>query len=294
MIGNITIGDTGLYYSGSSNTDGFGLWKSGTHNHNNSYIIFHAGGTNSHIENAGFRVYQNGNMYSTKGQIGGWTIGTHKLSGGSMDINDDGSLSGPHWSISSSGYATFSDIKITNEHSHYSDGTTKLLDFGNFNVRKNGNMYASSGRIGNWDISNGAIKNNDHNNVYLGSDGSVRFGDNTHYFSLGYGTDHPVVSALNVDGSINMGSNRTAIDRGENYIGGTAFRFNDNIQSAGAVLSKTGFYVDTHPGVTNDDAFYVCTGINQSGGTYTSVWRQFRFRGGILTYLSGATNGIQW
>lgn len=63
-IGGITINNTGLYYSGSSSKDGFGLWKNGVISHNNSYIIFHAGGNNTNIGGANFRVYQNGSVYA--------------------------------------------------------------------------------------------------------------------------------------------------------------------------------------------------------------------------------------
>ena len=63
-IANINISTDGLFYSGSSSNDGFGLWKNGVHSDKGSYIIFHSGGNNSNIGGANFRVYQNGSVYA--------------------------------------------------------------------------------------------------------------------------------------------------------------------------------------------------------------------------------------
>lgn len=73
-IGGITINNSGLYYSGSSSTEGFGLWKNGVNSHNNSYIIFHAGGNNSNIGGASTRIYQNGSLYTSKAYITGGSL----------------------------------------------------------------------------------------------------------------------------------------------------------------------------------------------------------------------------
>ena len=79
-IAGINIGGEGLYYSGSNSNDGFGLWKNGTRSHNNSYIIFHAGGNNANIGDANYRVYQDGSVYSKNLNI---------LGSGALKIYDD-------------------------------------------------------------------------------------------------------------------------------------------------------------------------------------------------------------
>lgn len=61
-IGGIDIGSQGLYYSGSSATDGFGFFRSNTHADAGSYIILHAGANYLNISSAPFKVYQNGNV----------------------------------------------------------------------------------------------------------------------------------------------------------------------------------------------------------------------------------------
>lgn len=54
-----------------------------------------------------------GTITANTGSIGGWTIGTSSLTGGSVTLNSNGSLSGPSWSISNTGLATFSNVNIT-------------------------------------------------------------------------------------------------------------------------------------------------------------------------------------
>jgi len=84
-IGGISIGTQGLSYSGASAGDGFALWRNGIHSHNNSYIIFHAGGNNSNIGGAPFRVYQNGNLVANNITSSSATItgGSFKVAGSS-------------------------------------------------------------------------------------------------------------------------------------------------------------------------------------------------------------------
>lgn len=60
-----------------------------------------------------FSVNSNGYLTSTSGTIGGWTIGTSSLSAGSLSLYSDGSMSGPGWSITAGGYATFNNVNIT-------------------------------------------------------------------------------------------------------------------------------------------------------------------------------------
>ena len=67
-IGNITIDNNGLVYSGDTRNDGFGLWRGNFHQAttpagNSSSIIFHSGGNNQNIGGAGFRIYEDGCVY---------------------------------------------------------------------------------------------------------------------------------------------------------------------------------------------------------------------------------------
>ena len=86
-IAGIDLSSGGLFYSGSLTSDGFGLWKAGSHYHNGSYIIFHAGGNNANIGGAPFRVYQNGAMVASSGTIGGFRISSNALQSDSVGIS---------------------------------------------------------------------------------------------------------------------------------------------------------------------------------------------------------------
>ena len=171
------------------------------------------------------------NIVATGGTVGGWTIGKDTLKGGSLTLNSEGSITGPRWSITKDGYATFTDVKITNTNSSQSN-ETKLLDFSDFYVRKDGYMQASNaniigtintnaltatgGTIGNWQISNGSLISTGGGGYIRGGTvsgstftaGSINIDNGTYWLKMGYGTNHPDVSGLNVTGSggVNMHS----------------------------------------------------------------------------------------
>ena len=186
-IAGFKIGDTTLI--GGSGTSTVGMCsKSGDE------WAFWAGASQG--ANAPFHVGHGGELYSTSGNIGGWTInGTELLSNnGNTHISSSGALRGPNWSITSGGYATFADVKITNGASSQS-ATTKLLDFGSFYVRKDGYMSASNGNISGNLVSSGINASNITSGRLNISDGSG------HYLRMGFGEgDNPSVSGLNVGG----------------------------------------------------------------------------------------------
>lgn len=193
-IGGYAISDNTLIGGSGSNCVGMSS-KSGVQ------WAFWAGSETA--GNAPFHVGHNGALYATKGEIGGWTIGEHQLSGGKMKINDEGSISGNHWGITKDGYATFSDVYISNTHSSLSD-KSKLLDFSSFYVQKNGFMHASDADIeGKITATSGSIAGDlvtsgiNASNITSGrlniSDGSG------HYLRMGFREgDNPFVSGLNV------------------------------------------------------------------------------------------------
>ena len=95
-----------------------------------------------------FAVDNNGSLYSSSGQIGGWTInGTELLSNnGNTHIAASGALRGPNWEIDANGNATFSNVKITS--GGYNSGRGNLIDYGNrFYIESNGTLHASNGNF---------------------------------------------------------------------------------------------------------------------------------------------------
>lgn len=110
-IGGINIGSTGLFWSGTSQNDGFGLWKTGTHVLGGNSIIFHAGANVSNIGNAGFRVFQNGSVYA------------RNLTIESSDVNVGNAGAGNGLNIS--GTAPFIDFHANGN----PDFTTRIIDY---------------------------------------------------------------------------------------------------------------------------------------------------------------------
>ena len=128
-IGGYTISDNTLIGGSGSNCVGMSS-KSGVQ------WAFWTGGEDA--GSAPFHVGHNGELHSTKGTIGGWTIGTNTLSAGGITINSQGSISSSHWSINSDGTAHFTNVYLTN--GNYSQGVD-LINFGtNFGVNSSGTM----------------------------------------------------------------------------------------------------------------------------------------------------------
>mgnify|MGYP001622866169 CR=1 FL=1 len=233
-IGGFTIADNTLIGGSGSNTVGMSS-KSGIQ------WAFWSGADNA--EDAPFHVGHNGELHSTRGTIGGWTINSNTLTGGNMTINSNGSLSGPNWSIEEDGDATFNNVRITQN--AYVRGQN-LIDFINFKVDSAGNMSATnayfSGNINGSSISGGSLSGASISGGSVTgstiSGGSISIHKGSYYLEMGLSTDHPRVSGLNVDGGgINMhGGGISACD----HIGVNEIR----THNSGSVHVNTAFYAD--------------------------------------------------
>lgn len=162
-IGGINITTNGLYYSGTSATDGFGIWKNGVHSNDSSYVIFHAGANNSNIGSAKFRVYQNGNVVANS------LIATNATISGVLTAGQGSSLGGFKTDNNSIYYGSWSSstppeiFMCTGSNSSYSIGGSSSISgwcFAagkTFGVTKNGAMYCSAGMIGGWSVGSGRL-----------------------------------------------------------------------------------------------------------------------------------------
>ena len=102
-------------YSGT-----IGGWTIGKNQISASNIHLYADGsiqTNNYIENtSGWKIDSSGNAYfnhleaNKGGSIGGWTIGSTYLKGGTLTLNNSGAVSGSNWSVSENGLAHFKKI----------------------------------------------------------------------------------------------------------------------------------------------------------------------------------------
>ena len=187
-IGGIGISSTGLSYSGSSASDGFGLWKNGVHAHNGSHIIMHAGGNGANIGGAAFRVYQNGSVVCSNLSVTGGSISVGNFSMDSSGNVTANALTANNANISGvlsagtgsslGGFKTDSNsiyhgswgstppnvFMCTGSSTSYSLGGSGQINgwcFGagsTFGVTNTGAVYATSGKIGGWTLSSDSLK----------------------------------------------------------------------------------------------------------------------------------------
>lgn len=211
-----------------------------------------------------FSVDVNGNLIAQGGgTIGGWHIGADRLTASSKDgntitLNSNGSLSGPHWSITEKGLATFSDVIITN--SNASGSITKdIISIGrgenSFTVNNNGELTtnaitANGGTIAGWNINSTTISKD---NFSLNSNGSVKLGNG---FSA---------TSSSMTGSGKLGSQAGSnLKSGHVYGGGSGSGgASTDWKDVNVVYSITALTTNNFPTYT-DSTGAQCT---QSGGT---------------------------
>lgn len=132
-----------------------------------------SGGRNWSITR-GNATFNNLNASGT-GSIGGWTIGATTLTGGQVTLNAAGSLTGPTWSIDTSGIAKFTNVIITGNGASALSTSGSSMNWGDkFSVDTEGNLKcknanvsgtitATAGTIGGCSISNGVLQIKDAN-----------------------------------------------------------------------------------------------------------------------------------
>lgn len=225
--------------------------------------------------------------------------------GNGMTIRSEGSLYGSGWSINRNGVGTFTNIIITGNGASALSTTGSSMNWGNgFSVSTDGKLTATgvdvkgtitatAGKIGNTVISDGALtsangnfkvdaagnliaKSADISGKITATSGSFKgeieaskfkFDDGAgHTMSMGYSSDHPSVSGLNVgSGGINAGAN--------------------GIQG-GTISARNGFAAGGHGGKTT--AFYsIVSNLSvSSSGTIKWKTRTMEMHGGLVTSFS--------
>lgn len=156
------------------------------------------GGTRDANKKFPFSVTPDGTIRATKGEIGGWQLGTK--------LNGDGFLK-------SEGGNIYLDATATGDgHAIHSNGT--------FYVTANGDLHSESGTIGGWVIKGNALQNAETNpTVVIGADGTISgtgVGENPSKWSLGSGG-----YANLVNGSFTGDGGLSSISWADNGKGGT-------------------------------------------------------------------------
>ena len=182
------------------------------------------------------------------GYIGGWKVTPTTIEANGIKLDSKGSITAKDWSISSDGTIKFSDGSIgpftvsssglayTSGGVSFTLGTSGINLNGVFTVNLQGHLTATSAKIGNWNVSQGAISG-DGGGVALTSSGGITGGGGS-YFNLDSKTGKLTVAELEVDTSAlftkscqvtiegNVGINTkpsTGYDlyiKGKSYIGG--------------------------------------------------------------------------
>lgn len=103
-----------------------------------------------------FKVTKAGAITSTSGTIGGWTIGTNKLSASGIDISNTGYImaTNGNWRINADGSATFKNVYITGVQYGSTFGNVSFTDKGTYGNFNNGFTAGTS-----FGVTGGALNN---------------------------------------------------------------------------------------------------------------------------------------
>ena len=209
-----------------------------------------------------FNVTKTGWITSTGGTIGGWEIGQTKLSSGSgsnyvaLDSGTSGENNAIWLGATNSSNAPF---RVTR-----AGGLTAT------SATIEGSVTANSGQIGNWSISDGAIKYN--NNIYLGSDGNVKFGSK---FSVN--TSGEITASGGTIGGWTISNNALYTANNNYYLGTTGITASIGGTSRSNLIFKAGsnFGVDSSGNLyannANLSSATVSGEVNATSGTFSNV-----------------------
>lgn len=217
-------------------------------------IVLNANGSMSGGNSNGgtWSIAQNGTATFNKliakssGEIAGWTISANYLRGKPattngtdyIQINSNGSITSPKWTLNRDGTATFTKIRITAAGDSNSANATLMNINSKFIVKGDGSITATSGKIGGWTLGSSTIK---AGNITLNSNGSMSGGTGSKTWSIQ--TDGTATfNSITVNGTVNAtgGTFKNCVISGDCTIGGErvdgAFVKNANI-AANAISS---------------------------------------------------------
>lgn len=200
-IGGWNLTKDSFYHTSGTNT--IGLYSSGKSatvqgNTTNYYIL---AGTK-------FGVTIDGNIYSSGGKIGGWTIGTNSLTGGNVIINSDGTIS----------CTINNDLK--------------------WKLDKSGDIFAKNGEIAGWKFTTNGLYNT-HNGTYINSGWDASYNVNKYTIQ----TDSLSASGGSIGGctlsSSGISGGNWSLSSSGGSIGGWSINRN-SISSGGISLNSEG------------------------------------------------------
>lgn len=269
--------------------------------------IFYASKSNFYLQSADYEkaskgMYldlRNGSIDARTGTIGGWNITATTLEANGITLDSKGSITAKDWSIKSDGTISFSKGNIgpftvsSSGLAYVSNGVSFTLGTnginlnGVFTVNLQGHLTATSAKIGNWNVSQGAIYG-DGGGVALTSSGGITGGGGS-YFNLDSKTGKLTVAELEVDTSAlftkscqvtiegNVGINTEPSSgydlyiKGKSYIGGQTVVGTSGAKDAGLTVYGPCIFGSTKDSSVTTKGKLSVEGKTSLGGTVDIV-----------------------
>ena len=207
-----------------------------------------------------FGVTKDGSLYSTSGQIGGFSIGATKLSNGTLGSNNSLFM----------GTTDLGSAKIADN----TTDTWRLAVGSNFGVTNTGAVYAISGKIGGWtladtSLTSGTWGEDDSVMLCIGTKGSKSIGGSGSIpgwvisagSTFGVTKDGKLYSTSGKIGGFSIGA--TELSNGEIGAPNSVFLSAANLDSttiAGETADNWRLTVGTYFGVKSDGSVYATSG----------------------------------
>lgn len=236
-LGSGAVSNSSRHWTIDGGTESYIGYNTSSFNSNSSSVYLGTDGIS--LGSDKFWVKRNGELYSTSGAIGGWTISNSQLSAGNITLSANGSMTGGSgdntWSIDQSGIATFNNIRA-NRGGSIGGWTINpdSLSGGKMTIRSEGSLYGPG-----WSITREGAANFDRvtaNKVWSFGSGSNTWSNTGFNYGLGNLGGNTVNGNLAfTNGSMTMGDAPAA-----GAVGVAISK--DSVKIAGDIYANNGYF----------------------------------------------------
>lgn len=236
-LGSGAVSNSNRHWTINGGTESYIGYNTSSFNSNSSSVYLGTDGIS--LGSDKFWVKRNGELYSTSGTIGGWTISNSQLSAGNITLFANGSMTGGSgdntWSINQSGIATFNNIQA-NRGGSIGGWTINpdSLSGGDMTIRSEGSLYGHG-----WQITREGNANFDSvtaNKVWSFGSGSNTWSNTGFNYGLGNLGGNIVNGNLAfTNGSMTMGDTPAA-----GAVGVAISK--DSVKIAGDIYANNGYF----------------------------------------------------
>lgn len=238
-LGSGAVSNSSRHWTIDGGTESYIGYNTSSFNSNSSSVYLGTDGIS--LGSDKFWVKRNGELYSTSGAIGGWTISNSQLSAGNITLFANGSMTGGSgdntWSINQSGIATFNNIQA-NRGGSIGGWTINpdRLSGGKMTIRSEGSLYGPG-----WSITKEGNANFDSvtaNKVWSFGSGRNTWSNTGFNYGLGNLGGNTVNGNLAfTNGSMTMGD---APGETEGAVGVAITK--DSVKIAGDIYANNGYF----------------------------------------------------